>query len=327
MHVSCCARWMMTDESAPTVRREVRGADLDDARDLLAAEYAGAAWRAERTDDEFDFRYSVVGDDHLTLRNVRFQGRIEGEMPRGDDYVVQWITSGRGRLDIGRDEVEVVPNRPRVWPSDRPFAFSFENYDQKLVQIRRSTVEEVAAERGMTGNSVRFDHTAEPTARSMQLWRDTVTLISRTVLDRESSPLLQAEMGRLGAVSFLELFPQQTNDLPQELLLPRNAHIRRAVEYVHENAHLPISSTDLAQVANLSLRALQQAFQRQFDVTPNTYIRQVRLDRVRAELRENSAATTTIAEVANRWGFLHLGRFSAAYAARFGEYPKETLRH
>ncbi|WIB63784.1 AraC family transcriptional regulator [Curtobacterium sp. MCBD17_040] len=317
----------MTDDRASRVRKDLRGADLDEARDVLAAEYAGASWRAERTVDDFDFRYSVVGDDHLTLRNVRFHGRLEGEMPRGDDYVVQWITSGTGRLDLGRDEVDLLPNRPRIWPSDRPFRFAFEDYDQKLVQIKRTTVEEVAAERGLDAPTVRFDHTAEPSDGAMQLWRDTVSLISKTVLDREASPLLQAEMGRLGAVSFLELFPQQTDGLPRDLLLPRNAHIRRAVEYVHENAHLPITSTDLAQEANLSLRALQQAFQRQFDVTPNTYIREVRLDRVHAELRERSATTTTIAEVANRWGFLHLGRFSAAYAARFGEYPKETLRH
>jgi hypothetical protein len=29
--------------------------------------------------------------------------------------------------------------------------------------------------------------------------------------------------------------------------------------------------------------------------------------------------------VARHWAFAHLGRFSAAYQQRFGEYPRETL--
>ncbi|MFP5477787.1 MAG: helix-turn-helix domain-containing protein, partial [Gammaproteobacteria bacterium] len=36
--------------------------------------------------------------------------------------------------------------------------------------------------------------------------------------------------------------------------------------------------------------------------------------------------STHVAGVALRWGFGHLGRFSADYRARFGEYPSETVR-
>ncbi|MBO0983539.1 helix-turn-helix domain-containing protein [Rathayibacter sp. SD072] len=35
--------------------------------------------------------------------------------------------------------------------------------------------------------------------------------------------------------------------------------------------------------------------------------------------------TVTVADIAHRWGFAHLGRFSASYAQRFGENPKSTL--
>jgi AraC-like DNA-binding protein len=34
----------------------------------------------------------------------------------------------------------------------------------------------------------------------------------------------------------------------------------------------------------------------------------------------------TVAAVAHRWGFAHLGRFAYAYRARFGVSPSETLR-
>ncbi|UCG61547.1 MAG: helix-turn-helix domain-containing protein [Candidatus Zixiibacteriota bacterium] len=35
---------------------------------------------------------------------------------------------------------------------------------------------------------------------------------------------------------------------------------------------------------------------------------------------------TTIADVANHWGFWHMGQFSADYRRLFGELPLETLR-
>ena len=58
-----------------------------------------------------------------------------------------------------------------------------------------------------------------------------------------------------------------------------------------------------------------------------SYLRDARLDRVRAELADLTGAPgVKVTEVAMKWGFHHLGRFSAAYRQRFGESPSETLR-
>ena len=49
------------------------------------------------------------------------------------------------------------------------------------------------------------------------------------------------------------------------------------------------------------------------------------LDAVRKELRAKASGEVSVTEVAHRWGFAHLGRFSASYAHRFGERPSTTL--
>jgi AraC-like DNA-binding protein len=313
---------MMNDDSE-RVRVDERGTDLDAAKQTLATAYHGISWDAGPTDAPFTYRYAAACDAAMTLRAVQFDGRLTGEMPAGDDLVVQWITRGVGILGDGPNAIELTPGRPQMWPNDA-FAFRFEDYDQRLVQVNRTAVDAVAAERGMTTG--RFDHTAQPDQTAMRQWRQTVQLISATTMDRDASPLLQAEMGLLAAVSMLELYPQVTVDLPPELLLPRNARIRQVVEYVHEHAHLPITSTDLAEMSHLSLRALQAAFGRTLGMSPNAYIRAVRLDRIRIELLASDPANTNVADVAQYWGFAHAGRFSAAYAERHGEYPSQTLR-
>lgn len=315
----------MTDQPPARIRVDERGDDVVRARETLATAYAGISWTADTTDVPFTYRYAAAGDDAMTLRAVQFDGHLAGEMPAGEDFVVQWITRGSGILDLGRQELHLQAGRPQMWPN-QAFRFDFHDYDQRLVQVNRHAVDEVAFERGVTVAGTRFDHTAQPSDTAMRQWRQTVHLISATTMDRAASPLLQAEMGRLAAVSFLELYPQATADFPSALLLPRNARIRHVVEYVHEHAHLPITSTDLAALANLSLRALQASFGRVLGMSPNAYIRSVRLDRIRTELVHGEPSATAVADVARHWGFAHAGRFSAAYAKQFGEYPSETLR-
>ena len=39
-----------------------------------------------------------------------------------------------------------------------------------------------------------------------------------------------------------------------------------------------------------------------------------------------AAGAVTVAAVAYRWGFAHLGRFAAVYRSRFGVTPSEDLK-
>lgn len=315
----------MTQPTSTRVQEATQSTDLDVARDFLAEAYAGQQWSADQTRQPFSFRYTANGDSAMTLRTIRFDGHLDGVMTPSEDFVVQWTTKGRATIGSGDDQILMEPGRPQLWPQQGA-AFSYDDYDQRIVQINRSALETVAGERGTAPGDLQLDHTVRPDDRALQVWRSSVQLISHTVLDQHASPLLQAEMGRLGALALLELYPVVSASLPAELLLPKNSHIRTAVEYVHEHAHLPITTNDVAQVANLSLRALQHAFRRLFGVSPNTYLRQVRLDRVRDVLLAGDPGTTVVADVAKHWGFAHAGRFSAAYAERHGEYPRDTLR-
>jgi AraC-like DNA-binding protein len=103
-------------------------------------------------------------------------------------------------------------------------------------------------------------------------------------------------------------------------LRPRT--LRRAQEHVHANFTAPLTVTDLAAAAGCSARRIQEAFSEHLNVSPMTYLRNIRLDHAYRMLAEGCRRVT---DVAMECGFTHMGRFSAAYKQRFGELPSGTF--
>jgi AraC family ethanolamine operon transcriptional activator len=85
-----------------------------------------------------------------------------------------------------------------------------------------------------------------------------------------------------------------------------------------------VNLLELAQIAGVPLRQLQQGFKTYTGMSPAQWLRLRRLNGARRELLNSTG--TTVAEVAMNWSFWHLGRFSNSYRALFKELPSETLK-
>ncbi|MEV0388969.1 AraC family transcriptional regulator [Nonomuraea sp. NPDC050643] len=105
------------------------------------------------------------------------------------------------------------------------------------------------------------------------------------------------------------------------------AALRRAQRYCEEHAGEYVTLQDIAAAARVSVRTLQYDFRRHLHTTPLAYLRKVRLALAHADLvrMARTGAQATVAEVATRWGFKHLGRFSCLYRETYGRPPSSTL--
>ncbi len=319
--------WIGSDDQPVPVRFELAGRRPEDALRDLAGVYAGRRWSASATAEPFEYRYTAIGDSELTIRRSQMHGSVTGVVPAGGDYVVTWISSGSGELDVLGERAPMTLEAPVLFPTDQEFAFTTADYDQRLVHFDRDFVHRAAAARQpLDDRPLRFDHRREPDAQTARRWQSALTGLARAlrVGGPESAAWHEAKASAVAV--FLDLFPPHTDDLPAVLALPRNARLRAAVEYIEAHAAETVTIQDLSAASGLSVRSVQESFRRVFDVSPLTYLRQVRLDRVREELLQAGPHAGVVGDVARRWGFVHLGRFSAAYSVRFGEYPKETLR-
>lgn len=103
----------------------------------------------------------------------------------------------------------------------------------------------------------------------------------------------------------------------------------KIIEQVRELAmserQSPLTVLDACLAVGTSRRTLQSCFDEMLGIPPAVYVRMARLNAARRELRRADPAITSVTDIATKWGFWHLGRFSANYRDLFGELPSHTL--
>jgi AraC-like DNA-binding protein len=106
----------------------------------------------------------------------------------------------------------------------------------------------------------------------------------------------------------------------------RPAAVRDAVDIIETSPQMPLTTATLAMQCHISVRTLQEGFRGHLGMSPMAYLRTVRLRHAHRDLRSANPSQVTVASIAHRWGFSHLGRFAAAHKAMFGETPLQALQ-
>ncbi|MEO6964901.1 MAG: helix-turn-helix domain-containing protein, partial [Acidobacteriaceae bacterium] len=97
-------------------------------------------------------------------------------------------------------------------------------------------------------------------------------------------------------------------------------------DYIIANRNQVITVPDLCRNFYISRRMLQYCFQEVVGMTPVAYLRALRLNGARRDLRDVASEYATVQDIAATWGFWHLSQFARDYQRLFGELPSASLR-
>jgi AraC family ethanolamine operon transcriptional activator len=111
-------------------------------------------------------------------------------------------------------------------------------------------------------------------------------------------------------------------------LLRRRRIVSAAHDYALAHQSLPVSVTMLCEQLHVSRRTLQYCFEDVLGISPMSYLRSLRLNGVRRQLRDDavSVAGRRIGDIAADWGFTNFSQFSCDYKKLFGATPSAALR-
>lgn len=88
------------------------------------------------------------------------------------------------------------------------------------------------------------------------------------------------------------------------------------------DARLKVS--DICHHIGTERRTLQYGFQDVMGMSPQAYIKAVRLNAARKAIKKSNSASHEIGDIAYQLGFSHLSQFAKDYKIAFGELPSET---
>ncbi|MGW1142279.1 helix-turn-helix transcriptional regulator [Streptomyces zhihengii] len=243
------------------------------------------------------------------------------------------ITLHRGALvdtTDGRDEVYGPGDTFLIAPPDRPYTgevraarYTITMFDPALLDQVAVVGADRAAPVALTGARAR------DAASNRRLGATVAFLRDHVVHTPDAGGLVVATAARHLAAVTLSALPNSAADDAPRPADSRDAGtrtLRRAIDFIEENAHRDIGLADIAAAAFVTPRAVQYAFSRHAGTTPLAHLRLVRLARAHRDLRAADRRTTGVTEVAATWGFAHPGRFAAAYRAVYGTAPSATLR-
>jgi AraC-like DNA-binding protein len=314
---------MRTDDRTTTATQH-HGTAVDDAVELFEGVYSSHDINiGEAVTDGFSYRYRAVGDDRVTTATSAVAAHRWGTINPGRQYVLAWATGPGMVLDVDRREpIEMLPNVPVMYPAGRPFSFDAAPAVQHVIRFDGPWLESIgAAVRADLPGPLELRPTAD--AEALAPLRRTIAGAATTLWDPSVDAGTRAADHRRIAEAVLQAFDATPRS---GIATAARGSVRVAQEWIAANAHRPLTTSDVCRATGLSARGLQAAFHRAGAASPMQFLRDVRLHRVRAVLLAADPGSTTVAEVAQTWGFAHLGRFAGTYATAFGERPSATLQ-
>lgn len=94
--------------------------------------------------------------------------------------------------------------------------------------------------------------------------------------------------------------------------------------HMRDHYHTPINNSQLAAIAHMSVRAFERKFLSSFQLTPQKYLRKLRL---RTASRALVYTRQTLVEIGLKCGFADQSHFTREFRRHFGRPPREYREH
>lgn len=321
---------MLADRVLAAAPLSINSSDESEASNQLSRVYNSNCLRrvGRRANFRMALRKASIG--HLEVATLSFGSGVTLEQA-GDRPFVLVTTQIRGHSEVRTATESAAGGRGFIVvdSAGQSVSKSFSDDSQRCnVRIDQAVIEAKCAEllERPLNRPLRFSPFGGNDAVVQQRWFGLLQMLLGHTLMSQPAKLI---VRNIEESVLLHLLLEHRHTFSEALrqdkpeVVPR--HVKRAEDYMRANASEVITLETLAQAAGCSIRSLNQGFQQFRDTTPMRFLRQLRLEGAHAELSRESTASG-ITEIALRWGFGHLGRFSSEYRRHFGELPSATAR-
>ncbi|WP_127503984.1 AraC family transcriptional regulator [Actinoplanes solisilvae] len=306
----------------------LRTSDLAEAKAFLDARFRSSVLVPADRHPSFAVRVRAAAVGDLGINEVSFGAALRVRFPELDCFQVNVVRAGRLQV---RPSLPVLPGAAAIY---QPYAGEVDDRWSADCEVIGVRIEPALMRRQLAvmldepyATKPRLDAGAVPGL--LASWSRLVRWVHADAFGEQSltgHPLHRDRIQELVVSGLIVATDRRTLDRQRTRGGPPPRAVRRVVDLVEAHPDRPFTLAALAAVAGVGTRSLQDAFKRHVGLTPMAFVRDVRLARAHDDLRSSDWTRVTVAAVAHRWGFVHLGRFAQLHRARYGTSPSEILR-
>ena len=286
---------------------------------------------AERRPERFHARHRCAPQAGYSVNYVAYGSTVEidpGELSRF--FLLQVPIEGSAEVRCGASLAEASAGvTASILSPTLPTRMTWREGCEKIIILmeRKAVEDQFAALTGRACDRIEFSAEIDLTGATGRALLRHVALMLAAAEEPEPTPQAYQATLRDGlSTLLLTAFAHSgAGQLAQPAPTPAPGAVRRAELFIAGAADRPIAMAEVAEAAGVCLRSLQEAFKRTRGVTLSQAVQNARLERFRAQLCTPGGADS-VAAIAFAAGLGHLGRAAAAYRARYGETPSQTLR-
>jgi AraC-like DNA-binding protein len=315
----------MSSSSSPSI-----ASDPNEAATLVSAAYFPHELRVLGQIGDFELRLQTRDLGPVTIGALHYGTDVAIDCTYPGSYAINIPLSGRLESSHGGRRITSVRGLATVCPPDR--AGTVDLWSADCLGLGLKVDQEYLVERFQKLRDTQGEiNLPDQLDLSGPHWHGWVNLLrALTHQSSDGNDLLGGPgvAGQLcGAITdTLIMGLTAANGLTRDDGMPaRPRQVTRILDALHASPASNWSLGDMAEVAGVSGRRLQQSFRACLGVSPTEYLRDLRLSLVYRDLMEGPDGEL-VRDVAAKWGFVHMGRFSSLFKQKYGQLPSTILR-
>jgi AraC family ethanolamine operon transcriptional activator len=238
-----------------------------------------------------------------------------------------WVGIPANNQDCRINGLSVMENTIMCRPGNSDFELvTPQSFDILGIVIDRDLLHQAA---DIQGIALDEQHLEKPRMVLPQRTLTDLRYVLQRLIGSEIPVATKQYSQNLVIMALLEVF-QQARAAPHQLpgYVHRKMVVDRVKGHLFERSEVPVTMTELCELAHVSRRTLQYSFETILGVSPLRFLRVTRLNQVRRVLSEagESGSGRTVTAISAEWGFWHAGQFAKDYKQLFGESPSGTLK-
>jgi AraC-like DNA-binding protein len=310
-----------------------QSSDIEEAQDLIARNFSRHSLSVLSSRQKLSSRYDGLFFHNIGLMCGTYGADVKINPESNEYFFTQTTLAGHTRVSMAGEEVETDNGTTVVVSPTTQYEMHLGQGSSRLIAMFEREALETQLSKMLNAplrQPLEFDLGMSDCNGQRSAWLRSLDFLCDQFSITQDLASNAAFLQHANDLLITQLLNSQSHNYSEQLhhnpVVHSPRHVRRAIAYIEEHIHEPISLAAMASTIGVTSRTLQKGFLKYVDASPSDYIRQLRLRCIHDELIRANELDTQVSTVLMNYGITSFGHFSKLYKTVYQCTPAETLR-